>query len=89
MKRILLILLFPALSSGLFAQLDFIASDDYSAVGDTGVAVHGYVSFWKDTTDLSGQTGVIKLSVDNLSVYQLQDLTLSGFENGIVTGFEP
>jgi hypothetical protein len=80
-KRILSLLLLLVAAIPTRAQL--LDSQEFSGIGDTGVAVHGYMEFWKD----NATTGTIRLFVENLSVYQLQDSSLSGFENGIITGF--
>lgn len=81
MKRILPLILL--LTAALPSRAQLLDSQEFSGIGDTGVAVHGYIEFWKD----SATTGTIKLYVENLSVYQLLDSSLSGFENGIITGF--
>ena len=81
MKRILSLLILLAAATGLRAQL--LESQEFSAIGDTGVAVHGYIEFWQNTST----TGTIKLYVDNYSVYRYLDNSLTGFENGVITGF--
>lgn len=80
-KRILPFLLLVAAALPSRAQL--LDSQEYSGIGDTDVAVHGYVEFWK----AGPTTGTIKLYVENFSVYRLLDNSLTGFENGIITGF--
>jgi hypothetical protein len=80
-KRILpLLVIFAA---ALTSRAQLLDSQEYSGIGDTDVAVHGYIEFWK----LDATSGEIKLYVENLSVYRLLDNSLTGFENGIITGF--
>jgi len=80
-KRILPLLLL--LTAALPSRAQLLESQEFSAIGATGVAVHGYVEFWQDSTT----TGTVILYVENFSVYQYLDLSLTGFENGIITGF--
>lgn len=81
MKRTISLLLILASTLSVRAQL--LESQEYSGIGVTGVAVHGYVEFWKS----SATTGTVTLYVENLSVYRRLNNSLTGFENGIITGF--
>jgi hypothetical protein len=80
-KRILPLLVLVAATLTSRAQL--LDSQEFSGIGDTGVAVHGYFEFWK----VDATSGYITLFVENFSLYEKEDMSLSGFENGIVTGF--
>lgn len=80
-KRTLPLLLL--LAAALPARAQLLDSQEFSGIGDTGVAVHGYIEFWKS----DATSGVVSLFVENFSLYQKEDLSLSGFENGVITGF--
>lgn len=85
MKHTLALLLL--VGAALSARAQLLESREFSGVGDTGVAVHGYLEFWNDSGVGTGSTGTVKLYVENFSVYRLLDNSLTGFENGIITAF--
>jgi len=74
---------FLIFAAALTSRAQLLESNEFSGVGDTGVAVHGYLEFWK----VDSTSGYITLFVENFSLYQKEDSSLSGFENGIITGF--
>ena len=75
-----------ALASSSHAQL-LLESKSFSAVGSNGAAVQGHMEFWKASSSASSKVGTFKLFIDNLSVYQKLDHTLTGHADGVLTGF--
>jgi hypothetical protein len=71
------------LATAIPSRAQLLDSQEFSAIGNTDVAVHGSISFWQT----SATTGRIDLWVENFSLYQKLDDSLTGFENGVITGF--
>jgi len=65
------------------ASAQLVDSRTFFVQGVTDVAASGSIQFWKT----SATTGEVKLFIDNLSVYKALNHTLTGYENGVLTGF--
>lgn len=86
MKRAVIFLSFFASLYSAKAQL-LLDTWAFSATGVTGVAIQGHLEFWKNSPTPTSTTGTLKLYLDNLSVHEKLNHTLTGHEDGILTGF--